>query len=261
MTSKIRPALICWRKPPVDLRHKPLYPAKPLQPPRGKAVTIVVGFRCTNGIVMCADRQVTGHGAFKYHEPKISAEQFDTFTALFGYAGDPSLAREVHDKICAVLRNTPLPNQIVGSVRDITEAVLSGMERWYTGLDLEMLIAVNSWEEGTDLLKFSGKAVYIARDFEYLAFGDSSLIRYLADKLYTKRLDVNAGADLAIYMVKKAEDYIDGCGGPIDVAVLEPTDRSYKRLSQGFIDQCIAKMEAQEKLLLDLLIRKPFSST
>lgn len=224
-------------------------------------MTIVVGFRCVDGIVMCADRQITAAGAFKYHEPKISKEDFDNFSAVFSYAGSSELANEVHDKICSSLHKTPITKDVIEIVRETTEGILSDMARWYTDLDLQMLIGVNSWQEGVDLLKFGGKGVYVARDFEYLAFGDSSLIRFLADKLYSKTMDIKAGMDLAIYLVKKAEDYIDGCGGPIDVAALEPIDRSYNRLSQGFIQQRLAKMEAQEKALTDLLIRKPFASS
>lgn len=243
-------------KRPFDIRPKPKYPPKPQLLPRRRAVTIVVGFRCVDGIVICADQQVTASGAFKYHEPKISKEDFDNFTAVFSYAGSPEQANEVHDKICTVLHNTPIEKDVIEIVRATTEGILADMTRWYTELDLQMLIGVNSWREGVDLLKFGGKGVYVAR-----AFGDSSLIRFLADKLYSKSLTVKSGMDLAIYLVKKAEDYIDGCGGPIDVIALEPIDRSYKRVSQDFTQQRLTKMEAQEKFLADLLIRKPFSSS
>lgn len=256
-----RTASACARVKPFDFRPKPPYLPKPQQAPRKEAVTIVIGFRCVDGIVICADQQITAAGAFKYHEPKISAEDFETFTAVFAYAGLPGLAQEVHNKVCAVLHNTSIEAAVIGSVREIAESVLSDMGRLYTDLQLQMLIGVNSWQEGAELLKFDGKAVHVARHFECLAFGDSSLVRFLAEKLYARTLDVKAGMDLAIYLVKKAEDYIDGCGGPIDVAALEPTDRSYRRLSQSFIQQRIAKMEAQEKLLTGLLIQKPLSST
>jgi len=143
--------------------------------------------------------QITASGAFKYHEPKISAEDFDNFTAVFSYAGSPGLAQEVHNKICAVLHQTPIEEGVVGSVREITENILTDMGRLYADLQLQMLIGINSWQEGTDLLKFDGKAVHVARDFEYLAFGDSSLVRFLADKLYSKTMDVHTGMNLAIY--------------------------------------------------------------
>lgn len=224
-------------------------------------MTIVVGFRCSDGIVLGADRQITATGAFKYHEPKYRIENFDTFTAVFAYAGLPGMAQEIHDKISAGLVGIGPDRAGVESVRQVTENVLSEMGRLYTDLQVQMLIGVTSWQGGTDLLKFDGKAVHVARDFEYLGFGDSSLIRFLADSLYTKHLTVSTGMDLAIYLVKKAEDYIDGCGGPIDVISLEPVDRSCKRLAQHYIQDRLRKMEGQEKLLLDLLIRKPFSST
>lgn len=223
-------------------------------------MTIVLGFRCSDGIVIAADRQITAAGAFKYHEPKVSDEEFDTFDAVFAYAGSPGLAQEVHDKISSILRNTPLPENIIGSVRAMTEGILADMQRWYTDLDLQMLIGLNSWQEGVDLLKFDGKAIFAARNFEYLAFGESSLIRFLSDKLYSRTIDSNAGVDLAAYLIKKAEDYIDGCGGPIDIVVLEPAERGRKRFSQSYIQERITKIERQEDALSELLFHKPFSS-
>ena len=225
-------------------------------------MTIVIGFRCVDGIVICADRQITAPGAFKYHEPKISTEDFETFTAIFAYAGFPELAHEVHDKICAELHSIEPQDHIIETVRDVTAQILtSSLDRLFNSLDLQMLVGVNSCSEGTDLMKFGGKGVYVARDFEYLAYGDSSLVRFLGDKLYTKTFTVKQGMDMAIYLVKKAEDYIDGCGGPIDVYGLEPVDRSVKRFSQKYIQERLSKMEGQEKLLRSLLIEQPFSST
>lgn len=246
---------------PVDFHPKPPYPPSPQLAPRKEAVTIVVGFRCSDGIVICADRQITSEGAFKYHEPKISVEEFDAFSAVFAYAGLPGLAQEVHAKVTQTLRQAAAEENIIETVRETTDAILSNMGRLYNELNLQMLIGVNSWAEGTDLLKFDGKAVHVARNFEYLAWGESSLIRFLSDKLYSTEITTKSGVDLGIYLVKKAEDYIDGCGGPIDVVVLEPVERSYKKFSQSFVEERLRKMEAQERLLGDLLIRKPFSSS
>jgi 20S proteasome alpha/beta subunit len=226
-----------------------------------KAVTIVVGFRCSDGIVICADRQITASGAFKYHQTKISSEEFDTFTAVFAYAGLPGIAKEVHDKIASLLRQLTLEDTAIRTVQETTDSVLSAMGRLYTDLNLQMLIGVTSQNEGADLLKFDGKAVHPAENFNYLAYGESSLIRFLSEKLYSKEMNTKTGMDLGIYLVKKAEDYIDGCGGPIDVVILDQSERSTHWFSQKVIQERLQKMEMQERLLTDLLIRKPFSST
>jgi 20S proteasome alpha/beta subunit len=224
-------------------------------------VTIVVGFRCSDGVVICADQQHTAPGAYKFNHKKLSYEEFDEFTAAFAYAGMPGIAKEAHEKITAALRQTPVSQTAIQTVQATTDAVLSQMGRLYTDLDLQMLIGVTSLRERADLLKFDGKAVHLADDFSCLAYGDSSLIRFLSDKLYSKGMNTKTGMNLGIYLVKKAEDYIDGCGGPIDVTVLGSSECSYSVYAPQLIQERVQRMEKQERLLADLLIRKPFSST
>jgi 20S proteasome alpha/beta subunit len=41
-------------------------PYTPEKPKGAKAMTIAVGFQCSDGIVLCADRQFTATGYYKY---------------------------------------------------------------------------------------------------------------------------------------------------------------------------------------------------
>ena len=54
-------------KPPFDRPKKQTYPPRP----RCKAVTIGIGFKLHDGIVLAADRQITFEGSHKYQEEKI----------------------------------------------------------------------------------------------------------------------------------------------------------------------------------------------
>ncbi len=223
-------------------------------------MTIVLGFRCADGVVMCADQQITAPGAFKYHQTKITVEDFEGFSAVFAYAGQPGLALEVHDKIAKVLRDLGEQKSVSDAVRQSVDSVLSDMGRLYTQLELQMLIGTTAVHQKAALVGFDGKSVHAALPFNYLGIGESSLIRFLAQKLYTTKIDVRAGVDLGAYLVKKAEDYIDGCGGPIDVVTLAD-NYGLTRFSHAVIQQRIREIERQEAGLHNFLIRKPFSST
>ena len=183
-------------------------------------MTIVLGFRCTDGVVICADQQITAPGAFKYHQTKITVEDFEGFSAVFAYAGQPGLALEVHDKIAKVLRDLGEQESVSDAVRQSVDSVLSDMGRLYTQLELQMLIGTTAVHQKAALVGFDGKSVHAALPFNYLGIGESSLIRFLAQKLYTTKIDIRVGVDLGAYLIKKAEDYIDGCGGPIDVVTM-----------------------------------------
>ena len=223
-------------------------------------MTIVLGFRCTDGVIICADQQITSPGAFKYHQTKISIERFKSFDAVFAYAGQPGLALEVHDKIVSALRTVAIDGPVSTIVRETADSVLSNMGRLYTELELQMLIGTTTRGQKAGLVRFDGKSVHAGPYFNYLGVGESSLIRFLAQKLYTKTIDLQVGVNLGAYLIKKAEDYIDGCGGPIDVLALGD-DYTLGRYAYGLVQDRIRAMERQEPGLQDFLIRKPFSPT
>jgi hypothetical protein len=76
--------------------------------------------------------------------------------------------------------------------------------------------------------------------------------------LYSAELTVKIGSGLATYLVKKAPQYVDACGEPIDVMVL--SESGCETISPERIKADIQKMEDQEAFLFTLLIQTPFSS-
>lgn len=237
---------------------------KPYIPPQRKgarAMTIVAGFRCTDGIVVCADQQISLPGFHKYHEAKISREADQEWTSiLFAYSGLPGLAREAQEKMVRALRphRAKITSALVG---DVADEVLTGMGRQYAELELQLLIGTSAYLERPELLKFDGKSLHTADNFNVLGAGDSSLTRFLSDKMYSPEIDVENGQMLGVYLIKKATEYVDHCGGPIDVAVLENYSGSVRYLSEPDIEMMLKKMESRETFLNQIIIRGDFSST
>lgn len=221
-------------------------------------MTIVAGFRCTDGIVLCADQQVSSVGFHKYFETKIAARDGLIEAIAFAYAGLPSLAREAREKIMKVLDNRELSNEVVYEAAD---EVLTNMGRQYAEVELQLLIGVVTVSgDGPAIIKFDGKGLHTADDLSFLGVGDSSLVHFLADALYSDKMTTKEAADLGIYIVHKAEQYVDHCGGPIDVLLVNESC-SCSLLSEMEIQEKIKKMEAQEAYLGDLIFRRPpFSS-
>ena len=219
------------------------------------AMTVVVGFRCKEGIVICADRQVSSVGSFKYEEQKITKLESAGESIVFAYSGLPSLAGEARDKILA--KCSDRSNEIVYEAAD---AVLTEMRRLYTDLNLQFLIGTVVLNQEPDLIKFDGKGLHVADDYNFLGVGNSGLLRFLAETMYSPQMNVKDAINLAIYCVQKAEDHIDECGGLIDVSILTRGNERCESLSPESIQDRIKQMEKQEALLTDLIIRKPFSS-
>jgi 20S proteasome alpha/beta subunit len=187
---------------------------------RGKVVTIVVGLRCTDGIVLCADRQISVPGHHKYYEQKLYPVDGRDWVVVFGYAGFPDVMKEAHGKICGKLN---VPNLRPENVYDSCDEVLTTMAsgRQFPDFNLSLLVAISIKGHPLELLTFGGKGLHRADGFTCLGVGESSLIRYLADALYSPLIDVRFGESLAIYTVEKAKKYVDLVGGETDLIILK----------------------------------------
>lgn len=226
---------------------------RPLAKP--KAVSIGLGIRCTDGIVLCADRQFTAPNGFKYHEKKIVIEEGSGWSLAFVYAGLPGLLKEAKEKIMHLVRQLETKDITGDSIKSIADDVLTGMGRLYEATNLQFLLAVSVFlEERPELLKFDGRSLHIADDFNCLAYGESSVVRFLADQLYSKQINTEAGASLGAYLVKKAEQYVDACGGPIDIIESDPLGAEYEWLSEADVNNRIQRMENQEAALSSILM-------
>lgn len=94
-------------------------------------------------------------------------------------------------------------------------------------------------------------------DYNFLGVGDSGLLRFLAETMYSPQMNVKDATNLATYCVQKVEDY-DECGGLIDVSILTRRNDRCESLSPESIQDRIKQMEKQEALLTDLIIWKLF---
>ncbi len=175
-------------------------------------MTIGVGLRDATGVVLCADRQITRRGYDKYYEEKVflTIEQNGYWLAMTA-AGDPSLYKEIWQKVTKEAANPPYAE----SIRESFERILNEMNRLDAELPLEMLIGIATAEE-TKLFHFVGKGLHEVSDYAFVGVGDSSLLRFLAEGLYSTGETVL----LAIYLVMCAKTYIDACGGPTDLVIL-----------------------------------------
>ncbi len=197
-----------------------------------RAVTIALGFQCHDGIVLCADRQITVPGYYKYQEEKIrTLGEGHGWVVASVYSGSPDLMNLLYDKVSRRLAHPDFvsaPEFQVGKkrtlevafVRKVLEESLSEIGRAYKKpVELETLCALSLLDE-LILLKTVGRLVVDANTAEYLGVGDSSLIRYLDSLLNIDSMDATQALQVGVGMVEKANQHIDGCsGGPDSVLV------------------------------------------
>ncbi len=223
-------------------------------------MTIVAGFRCKDGLVICADQQISLEHHHKYYERKIFIEEGAGWVVAMGYSGSPSLAKEAREKIAKALHQLPPPDVSAQAVLDIADEVLTGMGRQYVELELQLLIATSSMTDTPELLKFDGKGLHVADDFNCLGVGDTSLIRYLHRVLYSPKHDINFGATFGVYLIEKAKLYVDHCGGPTDVVTVGNAAK-FDLMKSWNVEAIAKKLESEESLMRSYLIWDGTSST
>jgi hypothetical protein len=182
-------------------------------------MTIGVGFLCNNGsdFILAIDQQITFQGAYKIHHKKYSTSTRGFVDVAFLYSGEPGTFSAFTQKVEASLDlQTNITPEIIQETIKTTVESMKLRDSFDTRLWL--LIGVCEILSTPWLIVFDGKEVFKAPEgIQIIGAGDTSLIHYLSERLYRLDMTTDQGIALGGYLVKKATQYIDGCGGPIDV--------------------------------------------
>lgn len=184
-------------------------------------MTIGIGMLCTDGVLICADRQHTSPQAgFKFEAVKTSRHISRNCRLSFCYSGGQNdataMLRIIYDTFDDIFENEPDAN---GPINRASRAFVK-IFKDKTARYLEMLIGVCFPNSACGLIKTSGNRAVVGVT-EYIGCGDSSVLRYLADLLLPDSVPSTHEADfLSCYMCSIATRYIDGCGGGPDRVVL-----------------------------------------
>jgi len=242
-------------RPLVFTKRFPKSPRKPYSPLTGvKAMTIGIGFDCLGGLIMGADRQMTLPGSHKYADTKLFYDiKDDRILALIG-GNDLSLAKELWWKL------VERPILDYDSCERALTDILNEMGRFYADLPLQLLCGIAT-KTNVHLLEFRGKGVCpILDDLGIICVGDSSLIRYLSKNIELFFQFEKDGIAIATYLLKRAEQFIDGCSGPMDIIILRPGPQIHVINPQMIEDLDKRLVENQSKVFKELFsLSPPFS--
>src|SRR5215468_3573876 len=184
---------------------------KPKIPQRAKAMTIAIGFRCADGVVLCADQKITGgHPGFEKKIRPINQEQ-DCFLV---YAGVKSFTRELLEKL------QKLSVQLSGEeLKELIRTEYKGfLQVHYTNEADESLKTwseiIFSLREGDTVKLYASDGNNLQPVTKYIAYGTGS---DLADPFlyayFSRTCVVNQAANLGIYTLSRIKDFAENCGG------------------------------------------------
>jgi 20S proteasome alpha/beta subunit len=191
---------------------------------RDSKMTIALGLKAVDGLVLCTDSQITKAGGLKYEAPKIFPFLDDDWAAALAFAGNPDFMKLVFETLSDRLHDptdSELRHQFPDRVRIILKDILRTLKREHPKMMLEILCACSHKREGFGFLVTKNNLVAPAAA-ECLGVGDSSIIQFLFELFRPLQiLSLKQATMLCVYGVEQAKKYIDGCGGETQLICID----------------------------------------
>jgi len=225
-------------------------------------MTIALGLPCREGLLICADQEVSAPGGDKFYEERISCIDLFGSALVSSYGGSPDLWKEAIEKISRRLLELQGPEE-EGDVCVTPQAIYETADEVFAGMgrpaNLQMLIGVGGVFNTPELFVFDRGAMHRAVGITCVGAGELSLVRYLAENLYSPTMTLESAKNLGIYLIAKAAQYVSGVGAPMDAVVIAGHQPEW--LGDTEIKEREAAMLAREKSLLKQILTPPSSPT
>jgi 20S proteasome alpha/beta subunit len=195
-------------------------------------MTVAVGFRCVDGVVLAADQQYS-EGAAKLYGYKIYLIRNEGHYALTiaGSGGVPSIKGAVREIRKSLAREVGETNTDADTVGDLVERTLRAYYATHIDcappkaredLDFQLLIAVWTAGHGSRLFQTWRSQWYEVESPFHRCIGAGA---YLTDCLTemlapTSLMSVEAAKPLAAFIVGRAKKFVQYCGGQTFVRAL-----------------------------------------
>ena len=188
-------------------------------------MTIAAALACDTGFVLCADRMMTHgkateFGAFAHYDKKVFPLENIDFAAVMCGAGDSLLMRAVAEEVLRKADESQPTS--TDNVPQLLEDSLNNVATRIGGIpDLSLVLAAAMTDGEPRFIRSDGLVIQPANSVEILGIGETSLVRYLVDSLFSPAMSLAELTALGIFIILVAKKYCPQyCGGPTDVCVL-----------------------------------------
>jgi 20S proteasome alpha/beta subunit len=177
-------------------------------------MTVAAGFVCKNGIVLCADTEITV-GSGKYQQSKVVHLDHASYAV---YAGDVPFVAEIAPRLREKIKATKATPNIGPEIGAEWKRCFS---EYYTQLpDSEKTFAyllLTLWHpQRIKLFSALGRTFYEVETFEIFGTG-ADVMRAAITPHYDPNIEIDEAAILGIYGILRAKQYAQACGGETEV--------------------------------------------
>lgn len=181
-----------------------------------KPLTLIAGFRCSDGVVLCADSQLTYPGALKFQESKIRRRLAKSrqIRMAFAYAGINDFSEMCMEEIALAIDSTTDDAEIRNSINEKCKEIHVQYYPLYKApyqLGLELFLAVDI---GKTVTLFYIRGPVVARVHYFRCAGTGLYLGHsVAGSLYHENMTIEEASRMAAYVLYQAKTYVDGVGG------------------------------------------------
>lgn len=244
------------------MKPNPSQTARRRPPP----VTLLIGIKCKDAIVMASDSQITAGTSKRLDGSKMETVNFGNFPVLVAQSGSV-----IHSNRFVDILSKDVVGLTASSASDIRDAAQSAMRKLRLEIretrfgisadELDLHLMTAGLQVGVMLGFYLNGAPHIVSldlgtamahqsRFFYEADGcGATLGNYLLAELATQKMEFLEAAGLAVYVMEQVKKHDSACGGATKVAVLRNSSGGLSAIGvfgQEGIDKCAAKFAAQE---------------
>jgi hypothetical protein len=204
----------------------PRRPRKPyISPRKGKkeSMTIVAGFCCNDGLVLCADTQITVPGSMKYPESKIRVTPSLQSCPFFAFCDDMDYQKQCIPHFGDAIRDAEKNHTSV--IAALESKAIELHQTYYDlyvdpgeKLNANMLVSVRI-DNRRRMFRINGPRVAPVDTLECIGAGNY-LARALAGTYWSDGMSMHQTSIICAYILADVKKYVDGCGGDSNIAQL-----------------------------------------
>jgi 20S proteasome alpha/beta subunit len=189
-------------------------------------MTIAMGFKFAEGILLCADTQHTYEGLMKTHRTKVYFYDFPNngSKVAFAFAGSVEYAKTAIQRLSKGIESIGKGEMDINAVRDDTQKILEGIYSrnvfphpqfgYGGGPAFSLLIACFAGRKYGSRLFSSQESLICEVQDPYICLGAGAyLAEYLLKRKFNTGMSLCEAAGLALGVLKEVKDHVDGCGG------------------------------------------------
>jgi 20S proteasome alpha/beta subunit len=197
---------------------RPLKQRYPWGLPKEKRMTIAAGFLCSEGVLLCADTELSGW-AMTLHESKLDEFKYGTQRIAFAYAGHSAFAVSALQRCKRHLEAiSPSPGETLSVIeqflsREYRRSVLSNPDRNNKDLHYWLLLCISSLDGGAKLYATEQTSlIHVPGSYHCIGIGEA-LAHYLCRATLVSTPTIDQALSGAAYILGAVKDYSPGCGG------------------------------------------------